>query len=300
MSKARIIYITGMKPKPDPALHRPELLRVLRSSLARVAPQAAEWLDARPENFVLVSWTSLLYPEYRDINLDRPGVERLLEQPYPSAADRREANAPGRVLRRWWHLLGDSFPVLSSIMASHALRVTLSDVHRYLDNTDGVADRIRALLIAELEAAWAAGDCVLLIGHSLGSVIAWDTLWQLSREAQSPGRVDWLMTLGSPLATRFIRNGLRGARRAEPECYPANIDRWVNIAARGEMVSLHRRIRPFFAGMLRFGLVQSIEDEAEIYNHFRSADGLNPHKSYGYLNHATVARRISRWLGYSS
>jgi pimeloyl-ACP methyl ester carboxylesterase len=300
MSKARIIYITGMKPKPDPELHRPELLRVLRASLARIAPAAAGWLDARAENFVLVSWTSLLYPHFRDIELDRPGVELLLEQPYPSAADRREANAPRRVLRRWWHLLGDSFPALSSVMASHALKVTLSDVHRYLDNTDGVADRIRALVIAQLDAAWTAGDRVLLIGHSLGSVIAWDALWQLSREAQGRGRVEVLMTLGSPLATRFIRKGLRGAGRPEPECYPANIDRWVNVAARGEMVSLHRRVRPFFAGMLRYGLVQSIDDEADIYNHFRSTDGFNPHKSYGYLNHATVARRICRWLGYSS
>jgi hypothetical protein len=151
MSKARIVYITGMKPKPEPELHRPELVRVLSAALGRVTPAAAEWLNARPENFVLVSWTSLLYSEYRDIELDRSGVEHLLSHPYPTAEDRREANAPWRILRRYWHLIGDSFPVLSSLVATQALKVTLADVYRYLNDDDGVATQIRALLIAEFQ-----------------------------------------------------------------------------------------------------------------------------------------------------
>lgn len=300
MSRARVIYITGMKPKPEPALHRPELMRVLSASLGRVAPEAQSWLYDRPENFVLVSWTSLLYSERRDIELDRQGVERLLQQPFPSERDRHEADAPGLKLRRNWHLIGDSLPRLSSIVATPALQVTLADVRRYLANEDGIADRIRRLLTDELESAWMAGDRVLVVGHSLGSVIAYDSLWQASRASGGEGRVELLMTLGSPLATRFIRKGLKGAGRSGPERYPDNIDRWVNVSARGEMVALHRRVRPFFADMLRYGLIRAIEDVPDIYNHFRDADGLNPHKSYGYLNHAVVASRISSWLGYSS
>jgi len=52
--------------------------------------------------------------------------------------------------------------------------------------------------------------------------------------------------------------------------------------------------------MLRLGLIQSIDDEPAIYNHFRGEFGLDVHKSYGYLNHAVVASRICRWLDYSS
>jgi hypothetical protein len=300
MGNARIIYITGMKPKPEPELHRPLLLRVLAASLARIAPEAADWLGTRPENFVLVSWTHLLYSEHRDIELDRPGVERLLEHPVPSLRDKREANRLGLKLLRAWHLIGDSFPLLSGIVATPELKVTLHDVHRYLDDADGIGSRIRQLLVDEIEAAWAAGERVLVIGHSLGSVIAYDGLWQLSHAAQSSGRVELLLTLGSPLATRFIRKGLLGAGRSGPERYPSNIDRWTNVSARGEMVALHRRVKPFFAGMLGLGLVRSIEDEAGIYNHYRSERGLNVHKSYGYLNHPLVAARICRWLGYSS
>jgi hypothetical protein len=236
----------------------------------------------------------------RDIGLDLPGIERLLCEPVASREDRREANAPGRALRRAWHLIGDSFPWLSAIVAPDALRVTLADVVAYLDNRDSVAERIRELLRAELRAAWAAGDRVLVIGHSLGSVIAYDSLWQLSRQSRASGRVELLLTLGSPLATRFIRKGLKGADRGGAEGYPGNIDRWVNVAARGEMVALHRRVKPFFAAMLRLGLIEAIEDEPGIYNHFRGDLGLDVHKSYGYLNHPAVAGRICRWLGYSS
>jgi hypothetical protein len=300
MAKARIIYVTGMKPKPDPVLHRPELVRVLSAAMGRSSAAARAWLAERPENFVLVSWTSLLYAERRDIELDRPGIERLLQQPSPSARDRHDADAFRLALLRAWHLIGDSFPWLSSRVASPALRLTLADVHRYLDDVDGVAVRIRQELIQALESAWADGDRVLLIGHSLGSVIAYDSLWSLSRERHNAGRVELFMSLGSPLATRFIRHGLQGADRPVPGRYPDNIDRWVNVAARGEMVALHRRVRPFFADMLRAGLIDAIEDFPRIYNHFRNAEGLNPHKSYGYLHHPVVAGRIVAWLGYSS
>jgi hypothetical protein len=300
MDKQRIIYVTGMKPKPEPGAHRPVLMRVLANALARSGEGAAEWLYAREENFVLVSWTSLLYAERADIAVDLPGVERLLEQPMPTDRDRREAAGLRRRLLRIWHLVGDSYPWLSRIVASSALKVTLADVRRYLSNSDGVADAVRRSLIDQLLEAWNAGERVLVIGHSLGSVVAYDSFWQLSREARRPERVDLFLTLGSPLATRFIRKRLKGAELRGVERYPDNIRRWVNVSARGELVSLHQRVRPFFTAMERAGLVEAIEDVTGIYNHFRVGEQLNVHKSYAYLNHPAVAGRIASWLGYSS
>lgn len=296
MDKARVIYITGMKPKPEPALHRSELVRVLGAALNRIDSRAADWLGADDDHFKLVSWTSLLYSEPQDIAVDLLGIEALLRNPIPSDRDRREADAIWRSLYRAWHLIGDSYPWLSRLVTSQALNVTLADVRRYVENDNGIAVRIRQQLIDELLSAWEAGDRVLLIGHSLGSVIAYDSLWQLSRESQYPGRVELLISLGSPLATRFIRNGLLGANHQGPERFPGNIDRWVNVSARGEMVALHRRVKPFFADMLKFGLVRAIDDMPGIYNHFRRDGKLNVHKSYGYLNHKLVAGLICRWL----
>ena len=149
----------------------------------------------------------------------------MLENPAPSARDKREASAIWRSLLSAWHLVGDSYPWLSRLVASPALKVTLSDVHRYLENYDGVAVRIRQQLIDALLAAWEADERVLLIGHSLGSVIAYDSLWHLSRAARREGRIELFLTMGSPLATRFIRKGLKGTNRVGPERYPDNIDR---------------------------------------------------------------------------
>lgn len=295
MNRERIIYVTGMKPKPDPVDHRRQLVRVLGRALARVDPEAADWLSRREQNFTLVSWTSLVYREPADISADMPGIERLIENPVAGPEDRKAADSIGLALKRAWHLIGDSYPWLSRLIASSTLKITLDDVRLYLEDRDGIATRIRSRLIDQLIESWALGERVLLIGHSLGSVIAYDSLWHLSREAGSKGRVDLLLTMGSPLATRFIRKGLKGVDRRGAERYPDNIDRWVNVAARGEMVALHRRIKPFFAGMLRLGLVRSIED-ASIYNHFRVGDRLNVHKSYGYLNHPVVAQLICEWL----
>ena len=96
----RIIYVTGMKPKPEPALHRRELVRVLAASLGRIDARAARWLERREENFRLVSWTHLLYPVRREIALDQPGIEALLAQPVATAADKREIDAFGLRFRR--------------------------------------------------------------------------------------------------------------------------------------------------------------------------------------------------------
>jgi pimeloyl-ACP methyl ester carboxylesterase len=165
-----------------------------------------------------------------------------------------------------------------------------------LDNRDGVAVAIRALLVSALDDAWRRGERLLLIGHSLGSVIAYDCLWELSRSVKSPVRVDQFVTLGSPLATRFIRTALKGVDRPPPERYPANVRRWANFSARGELVAVHPRLEPYFDGMVECGLIETIEDHAELYTHFHDATGINPHRSYGYLIHADVAGLIGDWL----
>ena len=50
-----------------------------------------------------------------------------------------------------------------------------------------------------------SGRPVLLIAHSMGSVIAWDSLWQMSRHADANVDIDLLLTMGSPLGQRFVQ-----------------------------------------------------------------------------------------------
>jgi pimeloyl-ACP methyl ester carboxylesterase len=296
MSTFRIVYVPGMKPKPVPDTHRAALLRALLAGLERVKPGAARLLRQHTDRFDLVSWTFLFYGSYRNFEIDRPGLDRLLAQPEPTAEDLKEIGSASRRMLRWWHLFGDSVPWLSRLIASADMRVVLAEVRRYLRNDDAIADDVRALVKERLTRAWQAGETVMLIGHSLGSVIAYETLWELSRRDAADGRVDLLVTLGSPLATRFVRRSLRGADQRGALRYPSNVRCWMNVSAKGELTALHPKLRPFFGGIVQPGMAESLEDLTGIYNAFHADFGLNVHKSYGYLAHPDVADVIGAWL----
>ena len=103
-------------------------------------------------------------------------------------------------------------------LALQFLRV-LRQVKAYLDDEE-MAARIRELFIAKLD----AGPSVV-VAHSLGTVIAVDTL-RLHRDRGA----SVLVTLGSPLGMLAVQSRLR---QPEPPTDPAqgvmNVSRWVNV-----------------------------------------------------------------------
>jgi hypothetical protein len=296
LSCPRIIFVPGLKPKPPPSVYRPMLLRVLDASLVREVPRAARYLGSHSDAFVLVAWTHLFYGADRDISLDIEAIERLLLQRAASPRDLQEVRSWSRRLERVGHLIGDAVPVLGRLFAQPEMRGTMREANRYLRNREGIGVAVRALLRAELIAAWEADARVLLIGHSLGSVVAYDTLWELSHSAPSPGRVDLFMTLGSPLASHFVRRKLHGVGEQRARRFPTNVRRWLNFASLGDTTAFHRTLEPFFRDMVALGLAEAIEDRTSFTNYFRGVQGLNPHDAYGYIAQAEVARAIGDWL----
>ncbi|HEX9875048.1 MAG TPA: hypothetical protein VGC50_00170 [Gammaproteobacteria bacterium] len=292
----RIIFVPGMKPKPPPEIHRPELIRCLSAALRRSNPEAARLFRDGHCEFTLISWTHRFYGSYRDIALDRAGIDRIILRPTPTAEDIREIESPAHKLSRLMHLLGDATPLVGRLIARPEMRSTMAEARRYLGDVGGIATEIREQLMVPLQEAWAAGQRVLVIGHSMGSVIAYDTFWVLAHQRHDSHRVDLFMTLGSPLASRLIREGLRGRGLDGIQRYPTNIRRWVNLAARGEMTALRPRLKPYFGEMLELGILESFEDHVGIYNHFRGDLGVNVHKAYGYLTNGAVSRAIADWL----
>jgi pimeloyl-ACP methyl ester carboxylesterase len=296
----RIIVVPGMKPKPPPDIHRRELWRVLLAGIERADDDLAQALRRQPEIFDLVSWTYDFYASYRDIGLDLPGIEHALETRQPAPRDIDEIESLNRKVQRWVHIVGDAFPFLIRWLAKPDIRLTMGEARRYLHDRNGVATKIRAKLVAALQDAWQREQTVMLIGHSLGSVIAYDALWHLTHEQGQQHSVDTFMTLGSPLATRFIRNQLLGAGLQGAARYPHNIKHWLNFSARGEMTAIHVRLKPTFGEMLDLGLLETFDDHADFYNFFRGDTGLNVHKSYGYLLSPGVVAALVGWLRSSA
>jgi hypothetical protein len=299
LTLARIIFVPGLNPKPPPEIYRPQLKRVLLAGLRRTRPRAAEWLAAHDGAFVLVAWTYLFYGAHRDISVDLPGIERLLQQSEPSSRDLRELGRWSHRVVRWSHRVGDAFPFVGRRLAAPATRRLMHEANRYLKNRDGVGAEVRTALRATLEAAWRNGERVLLIGHSLGSVIAYDTLWELTHVHRSRGEVSVLITLGSPLATYFVQRSLQGARATGAGRYPHNIRRWINLTARADTTALQPRLKSLYREMLDLNLLDALADVVDFDNYFRSNLGLNAHDAYGYMAQPALAEIIGDWLEVS-
>ncbi len=290
-----IVFVPGMKPKPHPSEHSEAIWRCLVEGVRKVDPDLAAALPGREGIFSLAAWTHLFYNEFRNISDDLLWIDAAIRAGGPTDEDREEARSLKTKLKRASYLLGDTLPFLIPRFADEDMQITLRDVRRYLRNDDNVGRSIRRNLRLPLRRAWHARRPILLIGHSLGSVIAWDTLWEMSRVDGVGGDIELFMTMGSPLGQRVIQRALKGSRERGRRRYPDNIRHWVNIAAMGELTALDHQFKRDFSAMEQYGLVKGITDH-RIYSHYREGSVLRVHSEYGYLLAETTGTHIADFL----
>lgn len=289
-----IVYVPGKSPKPSPALHREYLWRALRRGVLRHDPALAEPLDAC--SFGLAAWNFLYYGGYEPLDADIPWIERLLEDGEATADDIREARHWSKWLTRLLYSIGDHAHWLISVIPDPRIKAMIQDTLRYFDNTHGVADRIRGLVKAEIESAREENGSLCIVSHSMGAVIAYESLWSLTYDDHRPVDVDLFLTMGSPLGMNYVQKRLLGLRDGSGR-YPSGIGEWVNVSAVGDLVSVDERVENDFAPMAAQKAVGRIRDiHRDVYTTFRNAQGLNPHRSYGYLVHPEVGAVIADWL----
>ena len=292
----QIVFVPGMKPKPPVELHEDALWRCLLNGVERADPALVPELRRYRDTFRVVPWSRLFYTEQASIEPDLPGVERLLSLEGPEPRDLEEASHWHKRIGKLIYLLTDKFPSLINIVVNPDIQAALTETQRYFEDHDGVATRIRQLVADRLLASWVPGCRLLVIAHSLGSVIVFDTLWELSQRRRSDLEVDLFMTLGSPLGLNFIRHRMLNVTAAVDEKYPRNIRRWVNLSAIGEMTALDRTFADDYRDMLALGLVESITDITDLHTYFRGPDGLNVHKCYGYMANEKTGAEIAAWF----
>lgn len=289
-----VLYIPGLLPKPEPAAHSDALLRCLLAGMRRVDGRAADAIEATHGSFDIVSWTYDFYREHRDFSIDAAAVDAVIAQAGPTQRDIAEARSWRRRFGRWLYHLGDRLPFLIPHLANEKTEVHLRDLRRYILDDNGIAAHTRRMLKVPLRAALEGRHPVLLIAHSMGSVIAYDTLWELSQSDRDLARVDLLLTMGSPLGQRYIQKRINGSSSRGAGRFPANIRHWKNVAAVGDLTAIDPRLRNDFGVMLDLGLVESFED-AEIHTWYRLDGVLNVHAEYGYLVNDVTARTVADW-----
>jgi len=289
-----ILYVPGLLPKPEPEIHKAALRRCLLAGLQRIDADLAAEIAAADRSFDLVSWTFDFYREHRDFALDAGSIDALLGREAADEQDVREASSWSKRVLRWLYRVGDLFPFLIPHLANERVELHLRDLMRYVRNSNGIAAHVRDMLKIPLRSAWESGRPVLLMAHSMGSVIAYDALWEMTRDGRDELQVDLLLTMGSPLGQHYLQRRILGHDRSGTERYPANIRYWVNLSAVGDLTAVDPYLRNDFQEMLELGLVESIDD-IEVFNHFRLNGELNVHAEYGYLANKATAAIVADW-----
>lgn len=293
---AKIIFIPGKNPKPSPDAHRAQLWRCLLEGVRRASPEMHTDLAQHGDDFRVAAWNKAYYGVETLLTEELPWIDALLHQHGPTAQDMEEARRWRKRMTALTYTIADYLPGLISLIADDAARSTIKETHRYFTNMRGSAELAHAEIIDMLLPLLVAKEPVLLIGHSLGSVIAYNALWLMTHEHGVRNKVDTLLTLGSPLGMRFVKARLLGRQHLGGTRYPGCIREWLNVSAVGDETALDARLRDDFHEMIEFGLVENISDHlGRIYNHYRDDAGLNPHRIYGYLVNPAVGQLIAEW-----
>jgi len=164
------------------------------------------------------------------------------------------------------------------------------DMREYWNRNSSWGSDVRDRLTQPLIKALEAGDEVLIISHSMGTMIAYDVLWKLSYYGEykhlREKKID-LITMGSPLGDINIKNNLKGAKLSGSRRYPININEWINIAAVDDYVSHADRLDNNFGNIISDKLM---------YNLSLRFNKSNPHNSAGYLISPVTVNHIGNWI----
>lgn len=132
-------------------------------------------------------------------------------------------------------------------VALRALVLDLKQVRAYLTDPGLHAEVQRRV------AAAVTDDTRVVVGHSLGSVVAYEAL---CAHPEWPARA--LLTLGSPLGVRhLVFDRLRAGEGGSPGDWPGGVRHWTNIADEGDVVALVKDLRPLFGARVRGHLVHN-------------------------------------------
>ncbi|MEU6353481.1 hypothetical protein ABZ896_29855 [Streptomyces sp. NPDC047072] len=157
-------------------------------------------------------------------------------------------------------------------VALRALVLDLRQVRAYLCDP-AVRDAVQERLAAAV-----TDDTRVLVGHSLGSVVAYEALC-----AHPEWPVRTLVTLGSPLGIRnLVFDRLRAGPDGRPGDWPGGLRTWTAIADEGDVVALVKDLRPLFGDRIAGHLVHN---------------GARAHDATRYLNTPQTGRAVSDGYG---
>lgn len=252
--------------------------------------------------FELVYWADLLYEKPLDENITDKDDPYFLDEKYiPGLPDFQfeENSLRQKVLDFIEEQLDKLF--LNEDLTVNYSGITDRIIHRYfkdletyyqeecMDEKDEkclVRKLIRDRLADTLKKY--QDDDIMLISHSMGSIIAYDVLTFLITDID----IRTFITIGSPLGFPVVQGKIAAewqSKRLVPpklKTPPGVKKHWYNLADLKDRIALiydlSENFQPNYRGV--------VAEDFVVYNDYQSNHVFNPHKSYGYLRTPEFAR----------
>jgi len=174
---------------------------------------------------------------------------------------------------RWVHAVVKAIDKYGFGMSGTTIEATMRDVYLYTSR-GGVRNQIDQIVKALL-----AEEPTIVVGHSLGSVVAYNVLRTYTGKLQIP----LFVTLGSPLAIRAVRDQLVPIGYPKP---PVALAAWNNAFDTRDIVALYP------LDQANFPVNPAVKNYDGVKNHTDNRHGIA-----GYLDDPTVAGWILDALG---
>ncbi|SMF44015.1 hypothetical protein [Desulfovibrio gilichinskyi] len=238
---SHVIFIHGISNKPAPN----ELKRIWLEALSELREDSSGFdLAAAGVKSTFIYWADLFYDtplspgDYESTsddfsdglssNLeldDDPWTQKMLEHFPITDEDTFDAVTVKSGVEGYKRI------PLPWVVKKIIIKRLLKEVHDYLFNVGGVRKTIRSRVVSALNNAKSDGR-VVLVGHSQGSIIAYDVL---TCESLDCPEIDSFMTFGSPLGIDEVQDKLSWNRE---NGFPGKVKGdWVNIYDSGDLVS---------------------------------------------------------------
>ena len=263
--------------------------------------------EERDFHFELVYWADLNYKKPLDPNITDPDDPLYIENPYVSGNEIEEIPEKHELKKKVLDTLESGLDKLflkeNTIVgieeiADLAIRKMFIDLDTYYHGNCRVGQNQNAKIafrerLASILKKYKKYQ-ILLIAHSMGTIISYDTLTQVTPKI----KIDTLITLGSPLGNSIIlKKTLEEQKQkinenSKPKTPRSIRKNWFNFADLDDKVAMNYNLADDFSPNKK-GLIpiDIIINNNYIYNGQK-----NPHKVYGYLRTPQVAEVIFKFL----
>lgn len=295
-----IIGIHGLGNKPAPGLMEKWWLKAISEGLKNHTKNRYHKLL-----FKLVYWADVLYDHPKDANCTDPENPYFISEPYEPETfplEIKDHSLRKKIMDSIVDeinkiFLNDDYSLNFTSLNDLIIENYFKDLDAYYsDEIDGIYKPVRETLRERLKSVLIAhkDDDIMLIAHSMGSIIAFDVLSLFEDEVQ----IDTFVTIGSPLGLPVVKSKIAAELKLKNHKTgklgaPASIKNyWFNFSDLEDRVAFNYKLNDDFSENVNGIKVIDFE----VTNTYVSNGQHNPHKSYGYLRTPELAEKIYRFL----